>query len=271
MSQIDATARIAPGARIGQDVTVGPYCIVGADATIGDGSRLIANVVVSGLTEIGPCNIVHPFAVLGGAPQSTSYRGEPTRLVIGAGNTIREGVSMSIGTTAGGGVTVIGNGGYFMANSHVAHDCRVGNDVRFANGATLAGHCEVGDDAFLSGYVAVHQFARIGAGAIASGGAMISGDVIPFATAAGAHARLIGINVVGMRRRKYAPDSIRAVRAAFRELFFAGGGFADRIDATEAKLGSDPAVSQIIAFLRAPHRRPVCQARRGAALRPFSE
>ncbi len=256
MTQIDATARISPGARIG------PFCNVGPDAVIGDGCSLIANVMVMGATEMGPHNVVHPFAVLGGAPQSTNYRGEPTRLVIGANNTIREGVTMNRGTATGDGVTLVGNGGYFMAYSHVAHDCRVGNNVQFANGAALTGHCEAGDDVFLSGYVGVHQFARIGAGAIVSGGAMISGDVIPFATVAGSPARLIGINAVGMRRRKYAHVSISAARAAFRVLFFAEGTFAERIDATEAKFGTDPAVSQIIAFLRAPHRRPVCQARR---------
>ena len=266
MTQIDSTARISPGARIGQDVVVGPYCIIGPDAVIGSGCRLIANVIVSGHTEIGPRTIVHPFATLGGAPQSINYRGEPTRLVIGADNTIRESVTMNLGTAAEGGMTIIGDGGYFMTNSHVGHDCRVGNNVQFANGVALGGHCEVGDDAFLSGNVVVHQYSRIGTGAMVSGGSKVVSDVIPFVTAAGAPARLFGINTVGMRRRKFATVSISAVRAAFRELFFASGTFSARIDSVATEHAADPAVAQIIAFLRAPHRRPICHARRGAAV-----
>jgi UDP-N-acetylglucosamine acyltransferase len=261
---IDSTARIAPGARIGERVSIGPFCIVGPDAVVGDDCQLIANVIVTGHSELGPRNVVHPFAVLGGAPQSVSYRGEATRLTIGADNTIRESVTMNLGTPAGGGNTKVGSGGYFMASAHVAHDCRVGDNVQFANGAVLGGHCEVGDYAVLSGYVAVHQFGRIGTGAIVSGGAIVRSDIVPFAIAAGEEARLIGVNMVGMRRRKFSPASIAAVRAAYRQLFLSSGPWAERLNQAETAHGSDPLVAKMIEFLRAPSRRPLCHARRGA-------
>lgn len=261
---IDPTAQIAASARIGRDVHIGPLCIVGPDVEIGEGCRLIANVIVSGRTTIGAGNVVHPFAVLGGSPQATSYRDEPTRLVIGDGNTIRESVTINIGTPSGGGLTTVGSGGYFMAYSHIAHDCRVGDHVQMANGATLAGHSEIGDHTFLSGHVGVHQFTRIGTGALVAASSVVRTDVIPFAMVAGLQGRLVGINVVGMRRRKWPAASINAARAAYRALFLAPGLFAARIDAVERDLGSDPAVAQIIAFLRAPRRRAICQARHGA-------
>ena len=256
-SSIDATARVAPGARLGSRVEIGPFCVVGADAVIGDDCRLLASVHVAGHTRIGPRTVVHPCAVLGGPPQSVSYRGEPTSLVIGADCTIRESVTMHVGTTQGGGVTTVGDRGYFMVGSHVAHDCRVGDNVQFANGATLGGHCEVGDNVVLSGYVAVHQFVRIGIGAMVSGGTMISSDVVPFAMVAGSPARVIGINSVGMRRRAYANASILAVRMAFRELFSGSGPFEQRIEEVAARLGGEPAVGHIVAFLRARGRRSV--------------
>lgn len=261
---IDASAQIASGARIGHDVQIGPLCVVGPDAVIGEGCRLVAHVIVAARTTLGARNVVHPFAVLGGAPQSTGYRDEPTRLVIGDSNTIRESVTINAGTLAGGGVTTVGSGGYFMAYSHIAHDCVVGDHVQMANGATLGGHSNVGDHVFMSSHAAVHQFARVGRGALIAASAGVRGDVIPFAMVTGLQARLVGINAVGMRRRSYSSASINATRTAFRALFLAEGLFAERLDAVERELGADPAVAEIIAFLRAPRRRPICQARRGA-------
>jgi UDP-N-acetylglucosamine acyltransferase len=263
---IDATAQIAAGASIGRDVQIGPLCIIGPQAEIGDGCRLVANVVVTGCTAIGAGNVVHPFAVLGGAPQATSYRGEPTRLVIGEGNTIRECVTINAGTADGGGVTRVGSGGYFMAYSHIAHDCRVGDHVQMANGATLGGHSEVGDHVFLSSHAAVHQYSRIGGGALIAASAVVRGDVIPFAMVSGVQARLAGINVVGMRRRKYPAASINAARAAFRALFLGDGPFSRCVETVERELGADPAVAEIVAFLRGPHRRAICHARHAAAV-----
>lgn len=263
MTGIDRTALIAPGARIGERVSIGPMCVVGPEAVIGDDCHLFASVHVQGRTELGARSRVHPFAVLGGAPQSIAYKGEPTRLVIGADCTIRESVTMSIGTVQGGGQTTVGDRGLFMAYSHVAHDCRVGNDVIFANAATLAGHCAIGDNVFISGLVAVHQFSRIGAGAMVAGGAIVRGDIIPYGLAAGPLARLIGINVVGMRRRGHTAASVRAARAAYRQIFLGTGSLDDRIAAAERDLGTEPAAAQIIAFLREGRGRPLCQPRRG--------
>jgi UDP-N-acetylglucosamine acyltransferase len=184
--------------------------------------------------------------------------------VIGNGNTIREYVTMNIGTSAGGGVTIVGSGCYFMAYSHIAHDCRVGDHVQMANGATLGGHSEVGNHTFLSSHVGVHQFSRIGDGALIAANSAVRADVIPFATVTGLQGRLVGINVVGMRRRKWPAASINATRAAFRALFLAPATFAERIELVERELGADPAVAEIIDFLRAPRRRAICLARHGA-------
>jgi UDP-N-acetylglucosamine acyltransferase len=259
--QIDATARIEDGASIGKGAVIGPYCIIGRDVAIGENCRLIANVQVFGRTTIGARTVVHPFACLGGPPQSFAYRDEPTALSIGADCTIRESVTMNRGTAQGGGETVVGDNGFFMAGSHVAHDCRIGRQAIFANCATLAGHCVLGDNVFVSGLVSVHQFTRIGSGAMIGAGSMIRGDVIPFGLAAGSSARLIGVNVVGMRRSRHPVAEVQAVRAAYRMLFLAPGLLSERIERTAAELGRVEAVAEILAFLRRPRTRPLCQPR----------
>ncbi len=259
MSRVDPSARVADGARLADDVEIGPFCVVGPDVELAAGVRLLSHVVIAGVTTVGEGTTVHPFATLGGAPQSTGYRGEPTRLTIGAGCTIREGVTMSTGTVSGGGVTAVGDRGFFMAYSHVGHDCRIGSDVIFANNVLLAGHCVVGDHVFMSGAASAHQFTHIGAHAMISGLTGLRGDVIPFGMAAGPFARLSGINAVGMKRRRYSLESVRAVRDAYRLLFSGEGTLAGRIDAVEARHGGDPAVAQIVAFVRSPRdKRPLC-------------
>jgi UDP-N-acetylglucosamine acyltransferase len=165
---------------------------------------------------------------------------------------------MNIGTEDGGGVTEVGDRGFFMAYSHVGHDCRVGNDVVFANCATLGGHCAVGEHVFIGGLSAAHQFTRIGDHAMISGLSGLRGDVIPFGIAAGAFARLSGVNVVGMKRRKFSNETIRAVRAAYRLLFFSEGILERRLEAVEASFGTEKAVAQIVAFIRAARDRPLC-------------
>jgi UDP-N-acetylglucosamine acyltransferase len=262
MAAIDPTARIEPGAIVGDDVSIGPYCIIGRNVVIGTGCRLVAHVHVAGRTAIGARTVIHPFASLGAPPQSVSYHGEPTRLVVGADCDIREGVTMSIGTDAGRRITEVGDRGFFMAYSHVAHDCRVGSDVVFANCATLGGHCVIGDHVFIGGLSAVHQFTHIGAHAMVGGVAGLRGDVIPFGLVAGEFARLSGVNIVGMRRRKFPAATIRSVRSAYRTLFFGEGVLARRLEAVEAKFGHDPAVAQIIAFVRDKRERPLCFPRR---------
>lgn len=258
MPRIDPTARVADGARIADEVEIGPYCIVGPDVELRAGVRLHAHVNVAGITVVGERTVVYPFASLGTAPQSTGYRGEPTRLEIGADCTIRESVTMNTGTKSGGGVTRVGDRGLFMAYSHVGHDCQVGNDVIFANSATLGGHCVIGDHVFIGGLAAVHQFGRIGAHAMIAGVTGLRSDVIPFGIAAGVFARLRGVNTLGMRRRNFDNSTIRAVRSAYRQLFLGKGTMAERIAAAEAQWGDVPAVAQIIAFIRSGRDRPLC-------------
>jgi UDP-N-acetylglucosamine acyltransferase len=258
MTAIDPTARIEPGAVIGKNVSIGPYCIIGRNVTIAEGCRLVAHVHLAGHTTIGPRTVIYPFASLGTPAQSVRFGGGPTRLVVGSDCDIRESVTMNVGTEEGGGLTQIGDRGFFMAYSHVGHDCRVGSDATFANCATLGGHCVVGDHVFIGGLSAAHQFTRIGAHAMISGVTGVRGDVIPFGLAAGAFARLSGVNVIGMRRRKFPSETIRAVRAAYRRLFFSEGVLLRRLEAVEAEFGDDEAVAQIIAFVRDARERPLC-------------
>src|SRR5256886_13124336 len=170
MGTIDPTARVEDGAVIGEGTTIGPYCIIGPNVVIGANCKLIAHVTVAGHTTIADGCVVYPFAALGGPPQDLSYRGEPTRLEVGEGCTIREGVTMNIGTKKGGGLTRVGARGYFMNNSHVGHDCVVGNDAIFATSATLGGHCEIGDFVYIGGLSGGHQFTPDRAQGVGGGG-----------------------------------------------------------------------------------------------------
>jgi UDP-N-acetylglucosamine acyltransferase len=265
MSAIDASARVASGAAIGKDVTIGPYCVIGPNVVIGDGCHLVAQVHVTGRTTIGPRTKVYPFASLGTPPQSTRYRGGDTRLVLGADCDLRESVTMNLGTEDGGGVTTVGDRGFFMANSHVAHDCRVGNDVVFANCATLGGHCDIGDGVVIGGLSAVHQYTRVGSFAMIGGVCGVRGDVIPFGLANGDYARLEGLNLIGLKRRKLSRERIGALRRAYQMLFLDPGQFAERLEATAREFADDEAVMQIVSFIRAGEHRPLCRpGRRGA-------
>lgn len=263
MTVIDPTARIEPGAMIADDAIIGPFCIIGKDVSVGPGCRLLSHVNVSGNTSIGSNALIYPFASLGTPPQSLAYRGEPTKLVIGQDCTIRESVTINTGTTGGGGITRIGDRCYLMAYSHVGHDCAVGDDVILANSATLGGHCEVGDHVFIGGLTAVHQFTRIGAQAMISGVSGVAADVIPFGFAIGQRAVLDGLNVVGMRRRKFSKDRLHLVRAFYNRLFLGPGTFAQRFEAINAEPAADPAIADIITFIASGKRRPLCQPDRG--------
>src|ERR1700759_5143534 len=242
MSRIDPTARVEDGAVIGDGATIGPYCIVGADVVIGSNCKLTSHVQVMGHTSIGDGCAFSPFVVLGGAPQDLSYRGEPTRLEIGAGCTLREGVTMNVGTVKGGGLTRVGERGYFMNNSHVGHDCTVGEDVIFATSATLGGHCEIGDFVYIGGLSAVHQFTRIGPQVMVGGVCGVRGDVIPFGLANGQYAVLEGLNIIGMKRRKFTKERLAKVRSFYQKLFYGPGIFAERLAASQPLASADPAI-----------------------------
>jgi UDP-N-acetylglucosamine acyltransferase len=262
---IHPTALVEAGAIIGDGATIGPYCIIGGSVVLGDDCRLDAHVHVTGETTIGPRTVISPFASLGERPQSASYRGGATRLVIGADCDIRQNVTMSTGTEDGGGLTQVGDRGMFMANCHVGHDCRVGSDVVMANSAGLGGHCVVGDHVFIGAMTGLHQYIRVGAHAMIGGASGVREDIIPFGLVAGSFARLSGINVVGMRRRKFPSDTIRNVRAAYRLLFLGKGTMAQRLDDAESRYGANEQVAQIVAFVRSKGRRPICQASRDSA------
>lgn len=253
-AMIDPSARIAAGAVIGQNVSIGPYCVVGADVSIGDDCRLVSHVNVTGHTAIGPRTVIYPFASLGTPPQSVKYRGGPTRLVVGAGCDIREHVTINTGTEDDRGVTEVGDDCFLMVNSHVGHDCQVGNAVTFANNVVLGGHVVVGNKVVFGGGVAVHQFVRIGEGAMITGLSGLRADVIPWATAEGRVAHLFGLNVVGMRRNGFSRTEIRAVRHACEKLFFGEGEFRARLDQVEREFGDDLRVGQIVDFIRGSKR-----------------
>jgi UDP-N-acetylglucosamine acyltransferase len=256
---IDSSARIEAGAIIGAGVSIGPFCTIGPHVKLGDGCRLVAHVNVTGHTTIGPRTVIHPFASLGSPPQSFSYKGESTTLTVGADCDIRENVTMNTGTAEGGGATTVGDNCFFMVGSHVAHDCHVGNNIVFANNAMLAGHCTVGDYVVFGGGVAVRQFTRIGEGAMLVGLSGIRADVIPGGMAQGPLAYLVGLNVVGMRRRGMTKADIHGVRSAYRALFFGEGDFRGRVEKVAAEFGDNAQVARIIAFIRAG-KRPLTMA-----------
>ena len=258
MAQIHPTAIVADSAEIAEDAVIGPFCIVGEAVRIGAGTRLHAHVVVEGRTTIGRNNQVHPFAVLGGPPQHTGYKGEDTQLVIGDNNIIREHATMNIGTVNGGGVTRVGSNGFYMIESHVGHDCVVGDNVILTKQATLGGHCHVGDYVIVGGLAAVHQFTRVGRHAMIGGLAAVVKDVIPYGSVWGNHAHLEGLNLVGLKRRGFDRETINTLRAAYRLLFADEGTFQERLEDTAQTYADSPEVMEIIEFIRADASRPLC-------------
>ena len=256
---IDPSARIEAGAAIGLDVSIGPYCTIGPHVTVGEGCRLLAHVNLTGHTTIGPRTVIQPFASLGSPPQSFSYRGGPTRLVVGADCDIREAVTMNTGTEDDRGVTEVGDHCFFMVGSHVGHDCKVGNHVVFGNNTLLGGHVSIGDNVVFGGGAAVRQFVRIGDGAMIVGLSGVRADVIPWGMVQGPLANLVGLNVVGMRRRGLAKADIHRLRAAYQALFFGHGEFRARLERVAADFATDALVSKMIDFIRGA-KRPLTMA-----------
>lgn len=261
MASVHPTAIVEPGARVGKDVSIGPYSCIGPEVELGDGVVVMAHVVIGGRTVIGARTKIFPFASIGLAPQDLKYHGEPSRLVIGADTTIREHVTMNPGTEGGGMLTSVGDRCLFMVGSHVAHDCKVGNNVIMANNATLAGHVQIGDHAILGGLSAVHQFVRIGQHAMIGGMSGVEHDVIPYGSVMGDRARLAGLNVIGLKRRNFTRDEIHALRTAYRMIFAAEGTMAERIEDAAVMFKEAPAVMDIVEFIRADSSRSVCQPR----------
>ncbi len=260
MSLIDPSARVANGAAIGKDVTIGPYCVVGPHVAIADGCQLLAHVHLTGHTSIGPRTVIYPFASLGTPPQSVKYRGGPTRLVVGADCEIRESVTMNTGTEDDRGETTIGDKCLFMVGSHIGHDCRIGDNVTLANNVALGGHVEVEDHVVFGGQSAVHQFVRIGEGAMIAGISGIAADVIPFGFAIGQRGCLDGLNVIGLRRRGYSRFDIQRLRHFYRALFLMPGHHKDRLEAVAREFAADTVAMKIVDFIRAGGSRPLMRA-----------
>ena len=259
MPDIHPTAVVDGGARIGANVTVGPYSIVGTGVELAEGVTVMSHVVVNGRTSIGANTKVYPFASVGLAPQDLKYKGEPSRLEIGCNNIIREHVTMHGGTEGGGMVTRVGNNGLFMVACHVAHDCRIGDHVVMVNNATLGGHVMVGEWAILGGLAAVHQYVRIGRHAMVGGLSGVENDVIPYGSVTGNRARLQGLNIIGLKRRGISRDDIHTLRNAYRLLFAQEGTMAERLEDVAELFHDNRAVMEIIDFIRTESQRSICQ------------
>ncbi len=258
-TSIHPTAIIDPAAVIGAGVVIGPYCVIGPHVVLSDGVRLISHVVVDGRTRIGAETTVYPFASLGHPPQDLKYGGEPSTLEIGARNRIREYVTMNPGTEGGGMITRVGDDCLFMVASHVAHDCQVGNHVILANNGTIAGHVMVGDYAIIGGLAAVHQYVRIGEHAMIGGMSAVENDVIPYGMVKGDRAHLAGLNLIGLERRGFGREDVRALRSAYRMLFAHEGTMAERLDEVATLYKGEAHIEKVVEFIRARASRALCQ------------
>lgn len=243
MAQVHPSAVIEEGARLGADCVIGPFCVVGAQVVLGDRVELRSHVVVTGKTEVGDDTIIFSFSVIGEIPQDLKFKGEESRLVIGARNRIRENVTMNVGTEGGGGLTKVGDDGLFMAGCHIAHDAQVGDRVIVVNSAAIAGHCVLEDDVIVGGLSGIHQWVRVGRGAIIGAVTMVTNDVIPYGLVQAPRGELHGLNLVGLKRRGVARSDITALRAAFQMLAQGEGAFQDRArrlgDETESQYVKD--------------------------------
>ena len=259
MTRIHPTAVVAAGAQLADDVEIGAYCFVGEEATIEPGVRLHAHVVVDGRTHIGASTQIHPFASLGQPPQYVGFNRPHSGLEIGAGNVIREYVTMNGGTSLDKVPTHVGSNGYFMTGVHIAHDCWIGDNVTMANNATLGGHVTIGDHVNIGGLTAIHQYCRIGRHAMVGGCSAVNQDVVPFAMAVGNRARLRGLNVVGLKRRNFSRVDIQALRTAYRQIFLGAGSFADRLDQVAVAYRDNAVVMELISFITADASRPIAK------------
>lgn len=245
---IHASAIVEEGAKVGSGCIVGPFSIIGSEVVLQNGVEIKSHVTVTGQTEIGEETVIFPNAVIGEIPQDLKFKGEKTRLVVGKRNRIREGVTMNTGTEGGGGVTVVGDECLFMTGAHVAHDAKIGNRVIVANQGAIAGHCVIEDDVIIGGLSGVHQWVRVGHGAIIGAVTMVTNDVIPYGLVQGPRGRLDGLNLVGLKRRGVARGDITALRAAFQMLAQGEGAFSDRAK----RLGEDTDseyVKEIVDFI----------------------
>jgi UDP-N-acetylglucosamine acyltransferase len=260
-AQIHPTAIIAATAILGARVSIGPYCVIGPNVVLGDNCNLHSHVVIDGFTTIGEGCEIFPFAVLGKAPQDLKFKGEQSKLIIGARNKIREHVTMQPGTASASASmsTIVGDDGLYMVGVHVAHDCVLGNRVIMANNATLAGHVTIEDGAIIGGLSAIKQFVRIGQNAMIGGMSGVENDVIPFGLVMGERAHLAGLNLVGLERRGLDKASIGQLRQAFKDLFLSNDTvLSERLNQVMANYADDQFVQLIISFIKAKAGAALC-------------
>ena len=258
MANIHATAVVDPSTKLGTNVEIGPFCVIGPDVELGDGVVVHSHAVITGRTTLGPECKVFPFASIGQAPQDVKFHGEPSTLTIGAKTIIREHATVNPGTEGGHMSTKVGSNCLLMIGAHVAHDCEVGNSVTLVNGATLGGHVTIGDGAIIGGLSAVHQFVRIGAYAFIGGMSGITADVIPFGMAIGNRANLCGLNIVGLKRKGFPRDQIHELRQAYRMLFSTEGTLKERLEDVESMFSTNPLTKQVIEFIKTQSDRQFC-------------
>ncbi len=260
MILIHPTAIIEPSVKLGKNVEIGPYCTLTGNVVLADNVALKSHVVVTGNTVVGNNTIIYPFASIGHAPQDLKYQGEDSTLVIGNNNIIREHVTINPGTSGGGLRTSIGNNCLFMVSSHVAHDCVIGNNVILANNVTLGGHVTIHDNAIIGGMSAVHQFVRIGEHVMIGGMSGIEHDVMPFALVKGERASIVGINMIGLKRRGFEKNEINALRDAYDILFYSNTKhFFELIKEIHNKYVSNPAIQKLVEFLMDKSSRGICK------------
>lgn len=255
---IHPTAIIDSDVEIEDGVSIGPYSIIGKGVKLKKGVKIISNVIIEGRTEIGEDTMVYPFTSIGLPPQDLKYKGEDTGVTIGRENIIREYITIHRGSVGGDGFTVIGDNNFLMAYVHIAHDCKIGSNVIMANAATLAGHVKVEDHAVIGGLVAVHQFTRIGAYAMVGGFSGIGQDIPPYTIAAGARARLYGLNIVGLKRHGFSDETISDLKKAYKILFREKRTLKDAIKKVQEGLPYTEEIRHLIEFIEA-NKRGICR------------
>jgi len=254
---IHKTAIIDSNAKIGNNVEIGPYCVIGSEVQISDNCKLYSHVNISGNTKIGEGNTFYPFCSIGNNPQDLKYNGEKTELIIGNNNKIREYVSINPGTVGGGGKTVIGNNCLLMVSSHVAHDCQLGSNIIVANNVAIAGHAEIGDNAIIGGNSAVQQFTRIGKMAMIGGMTGVLNDVIPYGLSIGNRNHLQGLNLIGLRRKNISNKDILELSEAYKEIFKTDK-LSDNLSKLNGSYQNNKLVKDVVDFINKDKKRPIC-------------
>jgi UDP-N-acetylglucosamine acyltransferase len=257
-TNIHKTAIVSKKAELGEDVVIGPYCMVGDGVKLGRGVQLVSHAVIEGDTEIGEDCIIHQFATIGLPPQDLKYKGEKTAVKIGVKNIIREYVSIHRASVSGHGVTKVGDSNFIMAYVHIAHDCSIGNSNILANASTFAGHVTIEDFAFIGGLVAIHQFNRVGCYAMVGGCTGITQDIPPYVMASDHRAKLYGLNIVGLKRRGFSEETVNVLKAAYRILFKERVAMTEALRRVKNELPQIPEILHLVEFIEA-NKRGVCR------------